>query len=111
MWQPHTYSRVKALKQDFLSAFETADHVIVLPVYASREHDTLDIESADIVPLFSHGDVCHAVSLEAAAVMLGQRVRSGDVVITLGAGDSDRVAEMLLVELEEASGELLSVQQ
>lgn len=111
VWQPHTYSRVKALEQDFLSAFETADHVIVLPVYASREQDTLDIDSADIVPLMAHGDVCHAVSLEAAAAMLGQRVRSGDVVITLGAGDSDRVAEMLLKELEEASGELFSVQQ
>ena len=109
VWQPHTYSRVKALKQDFLSALETADHVIVLPVYASRERDTLGIESADIVAQFSHGDVCHAVSLKAAVAMLRQRVRSGDVVIIMGAGDSDKIAEMLLKEVEEASGEPVGV--
>lgn len=73
------------------------------------KHDTLGIESADIVPLFSHADACHAESLDAATAMLRQRVRSGDVVITLGAGDSNKVAEMLLRELEEAPGEPVSV--
>jgi len=104
VWQPHTYSRLKVLKDEFLHAFEMADHVIVLPVYAAREHDTLGVASEGMVPLFAHSDVRYAASFEAAVAVLMKRLQPGDVVITLGAGDSYMIGEMLLKALEEAQG-------
>ncbi|MDY7076956.1 MAG: UDP-N-acetylmuramate--L-alanine ligase [Chloroflexota bacterium] len=96
VWQPHTYSRIRTLLDDFLPAFDVADHVIVLPVYAAREADTLGIHSADVVAAMYHPDVRCAVSLDEALVWLGTDVRDGDVVLTLGAGDGYKVGEWLL---------------
>jgi len=92
---------------EFLRAFELADHVVVLPVYAARESDTLDVSSEDIVRSMVHRDVSIARSLEEAVIHLGTELRSGDVVITLSAGDGYLVGEWLLVALEEGSLELV----
>jgi len=96
VWQPHTYSRTKTLLADFVQAFGMADHVIVLPIYAARETDTLGVSSAGVVAAMQHPDVRCAESLDEALVWLGTEVRSGDTVLTLGAGDGDRVGEWLL---------------
>ena len=96
VWQPHTYSRTKALLADFARAFEAADHVIVLPIYAARETDALGVSSADVVAAMHHPDVRCAGSLDEAVVWLGTEVRSSDVVLTLGAGDEYKVGEWVL---------------
>jgi UDP-N-acetylmuramate--alanine ligase len=96
VWQPHTYSRTKTLLADFAQAFGEADHVIVLPIYAARETDTLGVSSADVVAAMQHLDVRCAGSLDEAVVWLGTEVRPGGVVLTLGAGDGCRVGEWLL---------------
>ncbi|MDY6876936.1 MAG: UDP-N-acetylmuramate--L-alanine ligase [Chloroflexota bacterium] len=103
VWQPHTYSRTKTLMGDFVQAFVMADHVIVLPIYAAREIDTLGISSADVVAAMRHPDVRCAGSLDEAMVWLGTEVRHGDVVLTLGAGDGYRVGEWLLKVLGNES--------
>jgi UDP-N-acetylmuramate--alanine ligase len=102
VWQPHTYSRTKALLEGFLGAFDVADHVIVLPVYAAREMDTYSVSSADVVTAMRHPDVRCASSLDEAMVWLGTEVQPGDVVLTLGAGDGYKVGEWLLDVLEQA---------
>jgi UDP-N-acetylmuramate--alanine ligase len=81
---------------DFVQAFGLADHVVVLPIYAARETDTLDISSASVVTAMQHSDVRCAGSLDEAVVWLGTEVRPGDVVLTLGAGDGHKVGEWLL---------------
>jgi len=96
VWQPHTYSRTRTLLADFAQAFGAADHVIVLPIYAARETDTLGVSSADVVAAMEHRDARCAASSDEALVWLGTEVRPGDVVLTLGAGDGDRVGEWLL---------------
>jgi len=96
VWQPHTYSRTKALMADFVQAFSAADHVIVLPIYAARETDTLGISSTNVVAAMKHPDARCVGSLDEAVVWLGTEVRPGDVVLTLGAGDGNRVGEWLL---------------
>lgn len=100
VWQPHTYSRTKALLDDFAQSFDVADHVIVLPIYAARETDTLGVSSSDVVAAMRHSDVRSAGSLDEAFVWLGTEVRSGDVVLTLGAGDEGLVGKWLLELLE-----------
>jgi UDP-N-acetylmuramate--alanine ligase len=101
VFQPHTYSRVKALLDDFAGAFGDADHVVVTAIYAAREHDTLGISSADIVArmIGRQRDVRLIESLDEAAAYLLSNVKPGDVVITLSAGDGNRVGEKLLDEL------------
>ncbi len=99
VWQPHTYSRTKALLAEFAQSFERADHVLVLPIYAAREQDTLGISSADVVAAMRHPDARLVGSREEAVAILGTEVAPGDVVLTLGAGDGDRVGEWLLVAL------------
>jgi UDP-N-acetylmuramate--alanine ligase len=101
VWQPHTYSRTKALLEGFGRAFGQADHVIVLPIYPARETDNLGLSSACVAETIQATDVRSAGSLEEALVWLGTEVRSGDVVLTLGAGDGDKVGEWLLEVLRE----------
>lgn len=96
VWQPHTYSRTLTLLVDFGKAFDLADHVIVLPIYAARETDSLGISDADVVAAVQHPDVRRTQSLDEAVVWLGTEVQPGDVVLTLGAGDGYRVGEWLL---------------
>jgi UDP-N-acetylmuramate--alanine ligase len=99
MWQPHTFSRVRALLDDFVTAFADADHVVVAPIYASREKDDLGMSSAGVAARMEHADARVAASLDEALAFLESGVRPGDVVLTLGAGDGDTVGERLLGKL------------
>ena len=99
VWQPHTYSRTVTLQVGFVEAFDAADHVIVLPIYAARETDTLGASSAGLVAAMQHPDARCARSLDEAVVWLGTESLPGDVVLTLGAGDGDQVGEWLLEAL------------
>lgn len=105
VWQPHTYSRTKTLLDEFAQAFGMADHVIVLPIYAppgGRDRDARPaVTSAEVVALMRHPDARCAASLEEAMVWLGTEARSGDVVLTLSAGDGNQVGEWLLCALKD----------
>jgi UDP-N-acetylmuramate--alanine ligase len=103
VWQPHTFSRTKTLLAEFAQAFGVADHVVVLPIYASRETNTLGVRSADVIAAMKHPDARSAASLDEALVWLGTEVRPGDVVLTLGAGDGYRVGEWLVEVLRNGN--------
>jgi UDP-N-acetylmuramate--alanine ligase len=84
----------------FAGAFCLADHVVVTGIYPARETDTLDVSGADIVERMEHPDVQYAETLGDAVRVLLQRIKPGDIVITLGAGDGYLIGERLLAELE-----------
>ncbi|MBC7252207.1 MAG: UDP-N-acetylmuramate--L-alanine ligase, partial [Anaerolineae bacterium] len=96
VFQPHTYSRTKALLDEYAASFDDADHVIVLDIYAAREFDTLGVRAADLVARMSHPDARYIAGLDAATDYLFEHVQPGDVVLTLGAGDGYLVGERLL---------------
>ncbi|MGD2144708.1 MAG: UDP-N-acetylmuramate--L-alanine ligase [Anaerolineae bacterium] len=96
VWQPHTYSRTKSLLSQFADSFGQADHVIVLPIFPAREIDTLGVSSREVVEAMDHPDVRAAESMDEAVTWLGTEVLAGDAVLTLGAGDGDRVGDWLL---------------
>lgn len=105
VWQPHTYSRTRLLLDEFAGSFETADRVIVLDIYRSRERDTLGLDAPQVTArMQSHPYVRYVGALRAAADYILDRVRPGDVVLTLGAGDGNRVGEMVLDGLQERLG-------
>lgn len=101
MFQPHTFSRTRALLSEFCESFENADHVLITDIYAAREHDTMGVSAQDLVSgLTHHPDARYAGNLDAAAALLLAELRPGDVLLTLGAGDSYRVGEQILAALQ-----------
>lgn len=106
IWQPHTYSRTVALLDEFAGAFGDADHVIVLPIYAARERKedfnfaANALNPIEIARKIRHRDARNAASFGDALGILLSQVRGGDVVITLSAGDGNRVGERLLEMLK-----------
>lgn len=99
IWQPHTFSRTRMLLPRFATSFADADRVVALDIYRSRETDTLGIHTADVASGIQHPDVQYIGRKEEAVDYLFDRIRPGDVVLTLGAGDSNQVGERLLEKL------------
>ncbi len=99
VFQPHTFSRIRALAADFAQAFGEADHVIVTGIFASRERPEAGIDAAWLVAKIVHGDVRQAESLEEAAAMVIDGMRPPAVVVTLSAGDANRVGQVVLEHL------------
>jgi UDP-N-acetylmuramate-alanine ligase len=65
--------------------------VIALDIYRSREQDTLGMDTAVVLQAMNHPHAIHIPDRRAAADYLLDRVRPDDVILTLGAGDSDKV--------------------
>ena len=97
-FQPHTYTRTKALLCEFAESFDDADEVIITDIYASREQNTQDISSQHLVDkMKAKGTrVQYIGDLEAAASFLATYLAPGDLLITMGAGDIHCVGEALL---------------
>jgi UDP-N-acetylmuramate--alanine ligase len=88
--QPHRYSRLRDLFQDFSTCFNDADTVAISDVYAAGEAPIDDIDAAHLVQSIArhgHRDVSHLPSLEGLADFVRARAQPGDVVVCLGAGD------------------------
>jgi UDP-N-acetylmuramate--alanine ligase len=102
VFQPHTYSRTRALLDDFAAAFADAGHVVIVDIFPAREVDDGSISSRDIVARMEHPDTYYIGSLEDAANFLIDRLRPGDVLITLGAGDGYRVGEMVISSVNDS---------
>ncbi len=90
VFQPHTYSRTKALMGEFAGSFSDANVVLLTDIYASaREHDTLGLDGKSLVAhtLRQKRDVYYAPTREAVTTALRTHATAGDVVIFMGAGD------------------------
>jgi UDP-N-acetylmuramate--alanine ligase len=104
MFQPHTYSRTRALLSDFAGCFTDADHVVVVDIFRSREAPDSTISAADIVKRMRHADARHIPELADAADFLVAQLRPGDVLLTMGAGNGDWVGLKVLEVLGARSG-------
>jgi UDP-N-acetylmuramate--alanine ligase len=102
VFQPHRYTRVRDLFDDFVRCFNHATEVIVCPVYRAGEQPIEDLDHHKLGQgMIEHGHrgVTIVESLEEATSALTEGRESGDVVITLGAGDVNRVCSELEVAL------------
>lgn len=99
VFQPHTYSRTRALLDEFAASFADADHVVVTEIYAARECDDLGVSASDIVVRMEHPDARYIPGLTEAADYVLNHLKPGDVLITLGAGDGYKVGEIALSKL------------
>ena len=98
VFQPHTYSRTKALLGDFAKALSAADIVVLADIYAARETDNLGISSADLQKAIGElGKECYYFhSFEEIEKFLLKNCINGDLLITMGAGDIYKVGEALV---------------
>jgi len=101
VFQPHTYSRTKFLFKEFTTAFGDADEVVITDIYAAREKDTLGISAADLATAICHPIVRYIGDLTEAAESEGERLQPGDVLMTVGAGDVDKVSDLVLKGLAQ----------
>lgn len=100
LFQPHTFSRTRALLDDFAGAFGEADKVLITEIYAARERDGSGTSSRLIVERMKRAEARFVESLEGAEQILRKELQAGDVLVTLGAGDVNRVA----IHLGQAAG-------
>jgi len=99
LFQPHLYSRTRHLARELASALTAADVVAVTDVYAAREQPVEGVSGRLVVDALSElrpgMPVGWTPTVEDGARFLAARARDGDVVVTMGAGDVDRAAELL----------------
>ncbi|HIC85694.1 MAG TPA: UDP-N-acetylmuramate--L-alanine ligase [Desulfobacterales bacterium] len=102
VFQPHRHTRTKALFEQFTLSFNQADLLLVLPIYGAGETPFEGITGQGLAKAIKergHKEVISVNSKEEALSVLQTMVRSGDLVLTLGAGDVYKVADELLQKL------------
>jgi UDP-N-acetylmuramate--alanine ligase len=103
LFQPHRYSRLRDLWDEFLTAFGDADDLVVAPVYGAGESAVPGISSERLVQALGNAPglrVEAAPSLEEGARALAVRGNAGDVLVTMGAGDVTKAAASIVKHLE-----------
>ena len=100
LFQPHTYTRTLALFDEFAESFEAADKIVMAEIYAAREKNIYKISSKELVNEIKRvnpeKDVYYFGNFEEIANFVINNAQSGDLVITMGAGDIYKVAEIIL---------------
>ena len=95
-FQPHTYSRTKALFREFVEELKIPDVTILMEIFAARETDTLGISSKDLADAIPGAVYCR--TLDEVTDTLRSIAREGDLILTVGAGDIYLAGEKLLVK-------------
>jgi UDP-N-acetylmuramate--alanine ligase len=107
VFQPHRYSRTQHLRQEFLTAFNQADVVVVMDIYAAGEAPIAGVSAADLVEgirAHGHRNVTYLGSDRARIVdYVCEISRPGDLVLTLGAGDVSQLGSDILRRLDAES--------
>ncbi len=101
VFQPHTYTRTKALFKEFSEAFNLADGIIITDIYAAREKNIYQIGASDLVREIKENhpekkDVYYISDFEDIADFIIRKTKSKDLAITMGAGDVYKVAERIM---------------
>ena len=98
VFQPHTYTRTKAFFHEFAEALSHTDHLVLADIYAARETDTLGVSSAGLAEEARKlgTDAHYLPSFEEIEDFLKENCKSGDLLITMGAGDVVKIGEDLL---------------
>ena len=98
VFQPHTYTRTKAFFQEFADVLSQADHIVLADIYAARETDTLGLSSSMLVDAIkpNNPNVVYLPSFEEIENYLTNNCKSGDLLITMGAGNVVSIGENLL---------------
>lgn len=99
IYQPHTYTRTKALFEEFMTAFDDCDILILVPIYAAREKNLVGITSKDLCDALPHPHAVCVNSFDEAASYVKSVLKNNDLIVSMGAGDVYKTSYMLKKEL------------
>ncbi|MBU1055925.1 MAG: UDP-N-acetylmuramate--L-alanine ligase [Proteobacteria bacterium] len=102
VFQPHRYTRTKALFDDFTRAFYQSDHLVILPIYPAGEKEIEGIDSKRLceeIAAHGHKEVSYMEDMESAVAYLMKILNEKDILLTLGAGDVWKSGMMVLDSL------------
>lgn len=106
VFQPHRYSRTQHLLEDFFTSFNQADKLIVMDIYAAGEKPIPGVSGQALyegIKKYGHKDVTLIADREAILDHLMKTLKSGDLAITLGAGDVWKIGEQLVERLKRGN--------
>ncbi|MBH0121795.1 UDP-N-acetylmuramate--L-alanine ligase [Rhodococcus sp. HM1] len=107
VFQPHLYSRTETFAEQFGSALDLADEVVVLDVYGAREEPIPGVSGALVAQAVSK-PVHYQPDLSLVPRQVAQLSRPGDIVITMGAGDVTMLGRQILDALRSKPGRFRS---
>lgn len=96
-FQPHTFTRTQELMPEFAQALSHADAVVVCPIFAARESAIPGVDSQTLAAMIP--GAYFAETFTAAKKYLAQRVMPGDILLTMGAGDIFKLADLITQEI------------
>lgn len=98
VFQSHTYSRTYEHLEEFADVLSKFDHVIICDIYPARETNIWNVKEDDLVALIKKKNphVKHIATYSEIAKYLDSHIRENDLVLTIGAGPINQVANMLL---------------
>jgi len=105
-FQPHRYTRTRDVWEEFITAFNDADVLIVSAIYAAGEDKIPGVEAAPLVEAIcahGHHNARFVADLDEVLDTLAGELRPGDLVLTLGAGSISTLGTRLIERLEETS--------
>jgi len=109
VFQPHRYTRTQELMDEFALAFNNADVVFVLDIYAASEQPIEGITAeilTENIKKYGHKNVSYLGEIDTAAERVIPQLSEGDLVITLGAGSVTRLSEEILEKLSNKKTEV-----
>ena len=102
LFQPHRFSRTKFLMDDFAGAFNQADSLYLLDIYAASEEAIEGVNAKALVEKirsFGHRDANYAATMDEGVAAIAAAAAPGDLIVTLGAGSVSQAAEKILEKL------------
>jgi len=104
IFQPHRYTRTRDLMDEFATAFQDADSLVVLDIYAASEAPIEGITSEALVRQISEKGkpvTAYAGSFADGVARVAAAAHPGDMILTLGAGSVSQLGPMILAKLQE----------
>jgi len=93
--EPHGFARTNALLPNYNGVFKDADKVIIGPIFKARDSETFGMTPEKIAEASEHTDIRGAESLERIKKIVSEEIKRGDVIIVMGAGESNIWAQKL----------------
>jgi UDP-N-acetylmuramate--alanine ligase len=106
VFQPHRYTRTHHLLKEFFTAFNEADKLVIMDIYAAGEKPIPGVSGealAEGVKKYGHKDVVHIPGREKIVEHMAAVLKKGDLMITLGAGDVWKIGEQVLEKLKHGN--------
>jgi UDP-N-acetylmuramate--alanine ligase len=109
LFQPHRYTRTQHLLEEFFTAFNQADKLIIMDIYAAGEKPIPGVSGQALyegIKKFGHKDVTFLPERDKIVEHLASVLKKGDLMITLGAGDVWKLGEQVLEKLQHGNRKL-----